>query len=153
GIEDGSLPTLDSLGDKFGTVGVYINFGQGSLSTIEELKYAQINLVTDRKLKNKLLTYQNELISFLRDRERRYDDVGEDVRRYYTEHFSGFAYEAAMPHDLSKLMKDKTYLSLVKQRYNWNQWLLNFYAYVLQEQKGIQQMIEKVKNDNCNHGG
>ncbi|MEM8527578.1 MAG: hypothetical protein AAGG68_23250 [Bacteroidota bacterium] len=149
GIRDGNLEKIDSLYEKLGTVGNYINFGQGSSSKIEELKYSSINLIRDRELKTKILKYQNVDVSFLRDRERRYDKVGDDLRTYYTKNFIGFNYQDAIPNDIENLKKDTEYFSLVKQRYEWNQWFRFYYDHLLATQKEIKNDLEKMKSENC----
>ncbi len=148
-LSQNQLSTVDSLYDKLGLVGNYIHFGQGSKSKIEELKYSQINLIEDRKLKNKILKYQNVLISFLRDRENRYDKVGEDLRDYYTNNFNGFNYEKVKPNDINKLIKDDKYFSLIRQRYKWNEWFRNYYGIILKEQIEIKEMIQASIDENC----
>ena len=143
------LPSLDSLHHKLGTVGNYISFGQGSVSKIEELNYAQINLIENRELKNKILKYQNVDVAFLRDREKRYDRVSEDLRVYYTKNFFGFNYQDAFPNDLDALSKDREYLSLVKQRYEWNGWFSDYYESIISIQKEIEKMIIMELEHSC----
>lgn len=148
-IIDGNLAKIDSLSDKLGTVGNYINFGQGSFSKIEELKYSPISLIENRKLKTKILKYQNVNISFLRDREKRYDQVGEDLRKYYTINFFGFNYQKAIPNDLESLANDREFLSLVRQRYEWNEWFRMYYKQLIDTQREIKELIIEEKEKNC----
>ena len=72
-IQNRQLADLDSLKDKIGTAAQFIFFVQRSKSKIEELKYSNIDLLTDRSLKNKILLYQDNEISSLREIERRYN--------------------------------------------------------------------------------
>ncbi|MEM6700009.1 MAG: hypothetical protein AAF599_16520 [Bacteroidota bacterium] len=88
-------------------------------------------------------------IAFLRDRERRYDQVGEDLRRYYNKNFVGFNYMRAVPNDLEKLEQDKEYLTQVIQRYYWNQSLKEQYEMILETQKEIRTMLLAEQEEKC----
>ncbi|MEN0049751.1 MAG: hypothetical protein AAF806_22005 [Bacteroidota bacterium] len=148
-LVNSELNQLDSLPEKLGTIGNYINFIQGSSTKIDELKYSSTDLILNRVLKTKILKYQNVDIAFLRDRERRYDQVGEDLRRYYNKNFVGFNYMRAVPNDLEKLEQDKEYLTQVIQRYYWNQSLKEQYEMILETQKEIRTMLLAEQEEKC----
>ncbi len=149
GIESNKLTEIDSLYDKFGTIGNYIYFGQRSRSKIEEIKYSKIDLIVDRELKNNILLYHDDKIPLLRQQEMRYNFIEEDLRKYYSKHFIGFRYEEAYPNNLNSLIKDREYLALVKQRYRMNRWLLDYYEKLINYQLDIQESIKKNIKLNC----
>lgn len=140
---------IDSIFHKLGTVGNFIFFGQRSRSKIEELKFSPINLIENRDLKNKIILYQDERVDFIRVLEKRYDLVGEDIRKYYTKNFKGYNYGPAYPLDIKKLKKDNVYASLLYQRLTMNHRLRNNYSKMNEEQKEILHLLQKEIDENC----
>ncbi len=138
-----NLKTLDSLPDKFGTVGNYIHFGQRSISKIEELKYSDIDLIKNRSLHNKILIYQDDQISRLRHLEIDYSIIGNNLRDYYAHNFYDFNYTDAVPIDISKIEKDNYYFSLVRQRLRRTKSLKSQYLKMAKTQKEIEKLIEE----------
>ncbi len=149
-LKGDTLSKIDSLYEKFGTVGNFIFFGQRSKSKIEELKYSNTNLIKNRKLKNKILLYQDENISFIRVLEKRYDLVGEDIRDYYTNHFKGYNYGKAFPINIETIKKDNRYFSLVFQRLKMNYLLQEHYEKLILKQEEIKVLIIQEIEKNCN---
>ncbi len=147
-LED-NLSSVDSLEDKFGTVGNFIFFGQSSKSKIDELKYSSINLIENRELKNKLLQYQDYWVGMIVTVEAKNHMIGEDLRQYYTDNFLGFNYGVARPLDIKKLQKDNRYRSLIYQRLKLNSTMKSNYEALSAEQKEIQELILKEIEKNC----
>ncbi|MEM6700008.1 MAG: hypothetical protein AAF599_16515 [Bacteroidota bacterium] len=54
-LVNSELNQLDSLPEKLGTIGNYINLIQGSSTKVDELKYSSTDLILNRKLKTKIL--------------------------------------------------------------------------------------------------
>lgn len=148
-LRDNKLEETDSLYHKFGTVGNFIRFGQRSKTKIEELKYSNINLIKNRELKNNILLYQDDKISFIRHLETRYDLIGEDIRKYYAENFRGYNYNPAYPVDLEKIKKDNLYFSLVYQRLKMNYLLRSHYDRLIAEQKKINNLLVEEIEKTC----
>lgn len=150
-IQSDSIEKVDSLYYKLGEVGNYVAFIQGSLSKIDELKYSNINLIEDRNVKSDILKYQNIDIAFLRDSEKRYYDVNQSLREFYTNNFLGFNYTEAYPNDINDLRNNPKYLSLLQQKYYWNSRLVNHYDDLIIKAKMIRKSIQNITgNLNCN---
>lgn len=144
------LNQLDSLNEKLAIIGNFIFFGQRTRTKMDELKYSEIDLIGNRDLKNKILLYQDEQIMFLREIERRYNLVDEDLRQYYSKNIFGYqAVSEAIPYDLIKLENDNHFLSLVYQKYVLTGFLRSRYQLILNEQQEIQILIEKEIAKNC----
>lgn len=150
GLVKNKLEEVDSLDIKFGTVGNFVIFGQRSKTKIEELKFSSINLISNRELKNRVLMYQDNNINFIRMLEKKYELVGEDLRRYYTMNFKGFNYQPAFPIDIEKIKKDNVYHSLVSQRLEMNYALKKHYEQLLEEQNEIYRLLTDEIKKNCN---
>jgi hypothetical protein len=150
GLRDDKLNEVDSLYDKFGTVGNFIYFGQRSKTKIEELKYSNISLIKNRELKNKILFYQDESITFIRMLEERYGLVGEDIRKYYTKNFKGYNYGKAFPLSLKQIKEDNSYTSLVYQRLKISYLLKDHYDRLIIKQEEIKALILQELEGNCN---
>lgn len=148
-INSNNLAEVDSLPDKFGTVGNYIVFGQRSKTKIEELKYSNIDLIENRDLKNKILLYQDGNIAEIRHIEKGYQLIGEDLRKYYARNFNDFNYTKAVPVDLAALAKDKYYYGLVLQRLRGNVTLASKYENLNTEQKSIKALILSEIEKSC----
>lgn len=148
-IRNKQLGELDSLHEKLGTIPNFIFWGERSKTKMEELKNSNIDLIGNRKLKNKILLYQDEHIMYLKGIERRYNLVDEQIRQYYAKNFLGYAYEKAVPHSLENLQKDKEFLALTWQKLGFNSRLKNTYERILKEQIGIKVIIEKEIAKNC----
>ena len=148
-LRENKLNELDSLYKKFGTVGNFISFGQRSKTKIEELKYSNINLIDNRVLKNKILLYQDEQVSFIRKLEPRYELIGEDIRKYYMKNFRGYNYGEAFPLNLKAIEGDNTYASLVYQRLRMNYLLKSHYDRLIIKQEEIKDLIIQEIEGNC----
>jgi len=152
GIQNKNLASMDSdsLHENLATVGKYIFFGQRSKTKMEELKYSSIDLIGNRKLKNKILLYQDELIMYLRNMERISNLVEEELRQYYSKNFHGFYMTNAIPFDLKKIESDNQFESLIWQRISLNNTLKYTYQRILKEQQEIKEMLEKEIGEKCN---
>lgn len=148
-LREDTLEKTDSLYHKFGTVGNFVRFGQRSKTKIEELKYSNINLITNRELKNEILLYQDDRIAFIRYLESRYDLLGEDIRSYYAKNFRGYNYDPAYPVNIDEVKKDNFYFSLVYQRLKMNSFLKDNYSELIVEQEKINEMLNKEIEKNC----
>jgi len=144
----GNLESIDSLYHKLGTAREFIFFGQRSKSKIEELKYSTINLIENRELKNKILLYQDDNIMFLRNIEVRYDQIGEDIRKYYSKHFRGHS-AAAKPLNLKALGNDNLYFSLLSQKLGMNNNLMGHYQRLNEVQMDIRKLIIEEIEKKC----
>ena len=137
------LIKLDSLDDKINTASKFIVFGQRSKSKIEELKYSNLNLISNRILKNRILLYQDSEIMFLTNMERRYNLVDEERRQYFSKTILTGDFT------LKELEEDKQFFSVVLQKYQMNQTMENLYKKLLTEQLEIQKLIESELELNC----
>ena len=149
-IQNRQLADLDSLKDKIGTAAQFIFFVQRSKSKIEELKYSNIDLLTDRSLKNKILLYQDNEISSLREIERRYNLIDEALRQYFQKNI-GNDIGIYIGNDvyLKQLESDRQFLSVVSQKHFMNEWLKNMYKIILNEQFEIKKLLESELEKSC----
>ncbi|MEM7572900.1 MAG: hypothetical protein AAF433_08365 [Bacteroidota bacterium] len=149
GLQYDSLATVDSLHEKLGTVGNFIFFGQRSKTKIEELKFSPVNLIENRDLKNRILLYEDDKVSFIRLIERKYELIGEDLRQYYARNFRGFSYGPAVPLDIEVVAEDPYYFSLVLERLRMNYNLEDHYEALNDEQKAIRGLILEEIEKTC----
>ena len=142
-LRDKKLTDLDSVSDKVNTASRYIYFGQRSKSKLEELKYSNINLIKNRKLKNKILLYQDSEIAALLNAEKRYNLVDEERRQYFSKNI--------IKNDitLKRLEDDNRFFSVVYQKYNMNVGMQSNYKRLLKEQNEILKMIETELKNTC----
>lgn len=140
---------IDSIYSKFGIVGNYISFGQRSKTKVEELKFSTINLIKNRDLKNRILLYQDQEISFIRVLEGKYENIGEDIRKYYSQYFNGYNYQPAYPLDIKKVNGDNTYKQLVFQRLKMNYTLQEQYEKLNKNQLEIKDLLKEEIGSNC----
>lgn len=133
----------DSISDKIGVADKYIFFGQRSKSKIEELKYSNIDLIKNRKLKNKILLYQDSEIMFLRNVERRYNLVDEERRQYFTRNI------ITGELTLKQIESDRQFFSVVYQKYKMNGVIQNIYNKILKEQLEIKKLLESELEMSC----
>lgn len=143
-LREKNLEKLDSIDDKINTASRYIYFGQRSKSKIEELKYANINLIKNRDLKNKILLYQDNDIHALLNAERRYNLVDEAQGQYFSKNIIGNNIT------LKDLENDNQFFSVVYQKYNMNKGMKIIYEYLLEEQYEIKKILESELEKNCN---
>ena len=145
-IQNRQLADLDSLKDKIGTAAQFIFFVQRSKSKIEELKYSNIDLLTDRSLKNKILLYQDNEISSLREIERRNNLIDEALRQYFQKNIGN---DIGNLMNLKQLESDRQFLSVVSQKHFMNEWLKNIYKKILNEQFEIKKLLESELEKSC----
>lgn len=143
-LREKNLGKLDSIDDKINTASRYIYFGQRSKSKIEELKYANINLIKNRDLKNKIFLYQDNDIYALLNAERRYNLVDEAQGQYFSKNIIGNNIT------LEDLENDNQFFSVVYQKYNMNQGMKIIYENLLEEQYEIKKILESELEKNCN---
>lgn len=143
-LREKNLEKLDSIDDKINTASRYIYFGQRSKSKIEELKYANINLIKNRDLKNKILLYQDNDIHALLNAERRYNLVDEAQGQYFSKNIIGNNIT------LKDLENDNQFFSVVYQKYNMNKGMKIIYENLLEEQYEIKKILESELEKNCN---
>lgn len=141
-IENKKVSELDSIEDKINTVRKFIFFNQRSTTKVEELKYSNIDLIGNRRLKNKMLLYQDEKIAALLQLERKYNLVDEEIRKYYSKHFYGESLS-------QEIIRKPQLLSLCRQKFAENLRMKLNYEKILKEQFEIKELIEKEKEKNC----
>jgi hypothetical protein len=135
-LKNKKLTELDSVRDKINIATRYIYFIQRSKSKIEELTYSNINLIKNRKLKNKILLYQDSDIMALKNAENRYNLVDAELRKYFSVNLINDNLS------LKQLEADKQFFSLIYQKYNVNVGMNRIYQNLLKEQYEIIKMIE-----------
>lgn len=106
-IENHNLLEIDSTLDKINILGQYVYFVQQSKSKIEELKYSNVNLITNRSLKNRILLYQESKVMPLLRQEKRFFKIHEKVEDYFDSKFNRI--------DFKELQDDKHFISVATQ--------------------------------------
>ena len=132
-IEDKKLAKVDSLNEKINTINKYAFFVQQSKSKIDELKYARVNLIVNRKLKEKVLQYEENNVYFLKYQEERYENSVDDVRKYFGSRFKFYT---------SEMENDAKFYSMLTLKYNFSQLMKKNYEVLLEKQMELKKMIE-----------
>lgn len=134
------LSQLDSLTEIVNTIGEYVFFVQQSKSKLEELKYAKINLILNRDLKNKLMYYQDSEVAFILDQEFRMNKIDDEIDKYFISN-NGFL-------NIKDLEADVYFQSLALQKLNFSRGMLKSYQRLNKELLEIQEMI-KIEQEKC----
>ena len=140
GLNDKSLSDVDSLSTKLAAIAEFVTFLQQSKSKIEELKYADINLLTNRELKNELLFYQDTKITFLLEHQRRFNQHNDKVEDF-------FLNERTI--SVSTLEEDKYFYRLTLKKLQKHQYMLYTYEELLQVIVDLEDQIQAELNLNC----
>jgi hypothetical protein len=139
-INQKKLNDLDSLNIKVQALDDYVTFLQQSRSTIEELKYSNINPVTNRALKNQILVYQETKITYLLDQQRRLNMLNEKIHDYYLQ---------IDVYDLNDMENDTYFINLIKRKHYHNDVMIDHYAGLLTELHEMKGSISEELGKKC----
>ena len=112
--ESGSRDSLDFAAAGF----QYIFFIPVSLAKYEELKQENFQLIKDDSLRSLIINYYEEKLYVLRINETQFNAIREDLRRYYTDHFTSWNSESTQPIDPNFVFNDHKYRNLVDQKWS-----------------------------------
>ncbi len=142
-IKNNYLLELDSISDKINTLNGYVYFVQQSKSKIEELKYSNINLITNRSLKNKILFYQESKVMPLLRQEKRFFNIHEKVQNYFDNKFYNV--------DLKELEKDRQFFSIASQKYDVSEGMKSNYEFLLKDLNELKELISLELMTKCDY--
>lgn len=139
-IAEKKLAHVDSLNYKMNSLWSYVTFLQQSKGKIEELKFSNINLVTNRILKNRILMYQETKITFLLEHQRRFNQVNDKVEEYILKNDMKLTAE---------LEKNEYLFRLIGFKYTKHETMLEHYNILLKELIEINELIEIELTEKC----
>lgn len=139
-LDSNNLSSVDSLNDKITAISNYVTFLQQSKSKIEELKYSNINLITNRDLKNKVLMYHETKITFLLEQQRRFNQTNDKVEDYFLQKKILFT---------DQLVKDEYFYKITEKKLGAHETMLHHYDGLYKELEELILFIETELKENC----
>ncbi|PHN03527.1 hypothetical protein [Flavilitoribacter nigricans] len=113
-------PYHDTLDQHFRNLANFVFFIPTSRPKFEELKSLGFDLISDPEIRQQMLAYYELHVPYIYEYEGQADLAREDLRAYYLDHFSGWAYYGARPDDVEFIRQDKRFQHLVEQQaYFW----------------------------------
>ena len=114
-------PYVDSMDRHFSNVANFVFLISTSRPKFEELKSVGFDLIHDPEIRKLLVAYFELHIPYIIEFESQAKAIREDLRRYYLDHFQGWAFSGAHPDDIEALRKDNRFRHLLRQRLHiWN---------------------------------
>ena len=141
--KSGSRDSLDFAAAGF----QYIFFIPVSLAKYEELKQENFQSIKDDSLRSQIINYYEEKLYVLRINETQFNAIREDMRRYYTDHFTSWNRESTQPIDPNFVFNDHKYRNLVDQKWSSLRYVARLSKNTIEKISEIRSRIEAYRMD------